>query len=147
MIASTTRLNTPGPKLAELDAVHALTDVTGFGLLGHLLEICRGAGLCAQVQMTRVPLLPGVESLAERGMVTGASGRNWAGYGKDVVLEGVNEVHKKLLTDPQTSGGLLVACAPEAADRVLGVFREEGFERASVIGRLESGAPRVRVTG
>jgi selenide,water dikinase len=147
MLASTTRLNTPGPKLAELDAVHALTDVTGFGLLGHLLEICRGAGLSAQVRMAGVPLLPGVESLAERGMVTGASGRNWAGYGKDVVLDGVSEVHKKLLTDPQTSGGLLVACAPEAADRVLGVFREEGFEQASVIGRLEGGAPHVRVTG
>jgi selenide,water dikinase len=145
MIATTTRLNTPGRKLAELAGVHALTDVTGFGLLGHLLEICRGAQLSAAIRMAHVPLLPGTAELVARGFATGASGRNWAGYGKDVVLEGVGDVERKLLTDPQTSGGLLVSCAPESVDDVLAIFRAEGFERAAVIGTLSPGAPQVRV--
>ena len=145
MIASTTRLNTPGVKLADLAGVHALTDVTGFGLLGHLLELCRGAKLAAEVKMAQVPLLPGVEALAGQGFVTGASGRNWAGYGKDVVLDGIGDVCKALLTDPQTSGGLLVACAPASADAVLETFRSEGFQQAGVIGRLTPGIPKVRV--
>jgi selenide,water dikinase len=145
MIANTTQLNTPGAKLADLPGVHALTDVTGFGLLGHLLELCRGAGLGAEVKMNQVPLLPDVEALAEQGFVTGASGRNWAGYGKDVVLDGIREVQKQLLTDPQTSGGLLVACAPESVDQVLAVFHTGGFERAAAIGRAVAGIPKVRV--
>jgi len=145
MIASTTLLNTPGPRLADIAGVHALTDVTGFGLLGHLLELCRGAGLAAEIKMGRVPLLPGVEALAEQGHVTGASGRNWAGYGKDVVLEGVRDVQQKLLTDPQTSGGLLVACAPDTVDEVVEIFRSEGFAHAAPIGRLSDGIPKVRV--
>jgi len=145
MIANTTQLNTPGAKLADLPGVHALTDVTGFGLLGHLLELCRGAGLGAEVKMAQVPLLPGVEALAEQGFVTGASGRNWAGYGKDVVLDGIRDVQRQLLTDPQTSGGLLVACAPESVDEVLAVFHTGGFERAAAIGRVAAGIPKVRV--
>ncbi|HTT12310.1 MAG TPA: selenide, water dikinase SelD [Burkholderiaceae bacterium] len=145
MIATTTKLNTPGAGLAELPGVHALTDVTGFGLLGHLLELCRGAGLAAEVQMSRVPLLDSAEALAEQGFVTGASGRNWAGYGNDVVLDGTRDVHRQLLTDPQTSGGLLVACGPESVEAVLGVFRAEGFERAAAIGRLSAGIPKVRI--
>ncbi len=145
MIATTTQLNTPGRRLAQLPGVHALTDVTGFGLLGHLLEICRGAHLAAEVRMGQVPLLPGVAELAARGFTTGASTRNWAGYGKDVVLDGIGEVEQKLLTDPQTSGGLLVSCAPDAAEEVLSIFRAEGFERAAVIGKLEAGVPQVRV--
>ena len=147
MIESTTKLNTPGARLADLPGVHALTDVTGFGLLGHLLELCRGAKLAAEISMAQVPLLQGVEKLAEQGFVTGASGRNWAGYGKDVVLEGVRDVHKQILTDPQTSGGLLVACAPDSVDAVLATFRSDGFERAATIGRLEAGIPKVRVVG
>ncbi|HUL67062.1 MAG TPA: selenide, water dikinase SelD [Burkholderiaceae bacterium] len=145
MIANTTQLNTPGAKLADLPGVHALTDVTGFGLLGHLLELCRGAGLGAEVKMAQVPLLPGVEALAEQGFVTGASGRNWAGYGKDVVLDGIRDVQRQLLTDPQTSGGLLVACAPESVDEVLAVFHTGSFERAAAIGRVAAGIPKVRV--
>ncbi|MEW5880372.1 MAG: selenide, water dikinase SelD [Pseudomonadota bacterium] len=146
MIHNTTQLNTPGRRLSELTGVHALTDVTGFGLLGHLLEICRGSGLGAELSMARVPLLPGVEALVEQGYATGASGRNWAGYGKDVVLDGVSETQRKLLTDPQTSGGLLVSCAHEAVADVLRIFRDDGFEHAAVIGRLCSGDPRVRVS-
>ncbi|MCK6429398.1 MAG: selenide, water dikinase SelD [Burkholderiaceae bacterium] len=145
MIATTTQLNTPGRRLSEMAGVHALTDVTGFGLLGHLLEICRGSKLGAELAMSRVPLLPGVEALVERGYATGASGRNWAGYGKDVVLDGVSETQRKLLTDPQTSGGLLVACAQDAVADVLRTFREDGFERAAVIGQLSAGEPKVRV--
>jgi len=139
MIASTTRLNTPGRLLAEMDAVHALTDVTGFGLLGHLNEICRGSRLAASLEMARVPMLPGVLSLAAQGFVTGASGRNWSSYGNDVTLQETTDVQKALLTDPQTSGGLLVACAPAAVDAVLDVFHAEGFDRAAAIGELHAG--------
>ena len=146
MIASTTQLNTPGRKLAPLDTVHALTDVTGFGLLGHLLEICRGSGLMAQLDMDSIPLLPDVARLAGAGYITGASARNWMGYGDAVDLApGISEMQRALLTDPQTSGGLLVACAPEARDSVLEVFRSEGFATAAVIGWLESGPARVAV--
>ena len=139
MIASTTRLNTPGPRLSEMAAVHALTDVTGFGLLGHLREICRGSDLAATVAFSRLPLLPGVEALAAQGYVTGASGRNWAGYGHDVTLRDMTDVQKALLTDPQTSGGLLVACAPAAVAAVMATFRADGFEHAAVIGELAAG--------
>ena len=146
MIATTTRLNTPGRRLAHLAAVHALTDVTGFGLLGHLLEVCRGAKLSACLDMGKIPLLADVERLATAGYITGASARNWTAYGEDVVLgDAVTPVQRALLTDPQTSGGLLVACAPAAVDEVLEVFRAEGFDAAAVIGRLESGPAAVRI--
>jgi selenide,water dikinase len=139
MIASTTQLNTPGRRLSEMDAVHALTDVTGFGLLGHLNEIALGSGLAAQVRARDVPLLPGVAELAGKGFVTGASARNLAGYGQHVTMNKVDETMKALLTDPQTSGGLLVACAPTAVGAVLEIFRAEGFAQAAVIGELTSG--------
>jgi len=107
MIANTTKLNTPGAKLANLAGVHALTDVTGFGLLGHLLELCRGAKLAAEVSMAQVPLLcRASEALAEQGFVTGASGRNWACYGQDVVLDGVNDVKKNAVDRPSDQRGL-----------------------------------------
>ena len=113
MIASTTKLNVSGKALSAMSGVHALTDVTGFGLLGHTLEMCRGARLSAHIAMNKVPLLDGVEQLATQGMITGASGRNWTGYGKDVRLgSGITAAQQALLTDPQTSGGLLVSCAP-----------------------------------
>jgi len=146
MVASTTQLNTPGSKLAAMPHVHALTDVTGFGLLGHLLEICRGSKLGAQVDFDQLPLLPTVAELAQRGFVPGASARNWASYGKDVVLSAdMPEWQKNLLCDPQTSGGLLVACAPEAVEEVLAIFRQEGFEYAGVIGRMAGGEAKVAV--
>jgi selenide,water dikinase len=140
MLASTTQLNTPGQRLAEMTDVHAMTDVTGFGLLGHLNEITLGSGLAGDVELKAVPLLPNVEQLAARGFVTGASDRNWAGYGAHVTLNNVSDIQRALLTDPQTSGGLLVACAPGAVDEVLAIFRAEGFARASVIGSLARGA-------
>jgi len=146
MIATTTRLNTPGPALATLPGVHALTDVTGFGLAGHALEMARGARCEVQLDWSAVPLLPGVRDLASQGFVTGASGRNWAGYGADVVLpERLADVDRALLTDPQTSGGLLVACEPAALGDVLTSFRDHGFGDAAVVGRVmaASSAPRL----
>jgi selenide,water dikinase len=135
MIATTTRLNTPGPELAALDGVHALTDVTGFGLAGHALELARGAKLSLEIDWQQVPVLEGVRGLVQSGHVTGASGRNWAGYGSDVALpQNFAEEERALLTDPQTSGGLLVSCAPEALDEVLAIFRRHGFDGAAVIG-------------
>lgn len=146
MIANTTRLNTPGPLLAELPGVHAITDVTGFGLAGHALEMARGAGATVAIDWSRVPLLPGVADLAAAGFVTGASGRNWAGYGENVALaSGLPPMAQALVTDPQTSGGLLVACAPESVQDVLAVFQREGFAHAAVIGGVQSGAARLDV--
>jgi selenide,water dikinase len=145
MLETTTQLNTPGPRLARLDGVHALTDVTGFGLLGHLLEVCKGAGVRATVRWDALPLLPDAETLAREGNVTGASARNWTGYGSLVDLGSRDKTARALLTDPQTSGGLLVTCAPGAVDEVLAVFRAEGFERAAVIGEIQAGAPGVTV--
>ena len=146
MIASTTKLNTPGRELSELAGVHALTEVTGFGLLGHAREMALGAQLSARIDAKRVPLLPGVESLAAQGYITGASGRNWAGYGHDVTLaDGITPLQQALLCDPQTSGGLLVSCAPEAVDAVLDVFRRNGFGQAAVVGEMVEGQAGVEV--
>ena len=146
MIANTTKLNKPGRLLAEMPGVHALTDVTGFGLLGHLLELARGARLAAQLDIAKVPLLPGVLQLAHDGYFTGASGRNWDAYGADVDLDAaISPAQQALLTDPQTSGGLLVSCDPSAVDEVLALFQREGFGEAAVIGRMEAGQARVRV--
>jgi selenide,water dikinase len=149
MIASTTKLNTPGPDLAALAGVHALTDITGFGLAGHALEIARGASCQVHIDWAKVPLLAGVRELAARGHVTGASGRNWAGYGAQVALpDGFAAVDQALLSDPQTSGGLLVSCDPAALAEVLAIFRRHGFEAASVIGEIAdapAGAPRLVV--
>jgi selenide,water dikinase len=142
MIASTTQLNTPGPDLAALPGVHAMTDVTGFGLAGHALELARGSRTQVQIDWASMPLLAGVRALAERGFVTGASGRNWAGYGHDVQLSaGFAAVDQALLTDPQTSGGLLVSCDPAALGEVLEVFRRHGFADAACIGQITSAAP------
>jgi selenide, water dikinase len=152
MIDCTTRLNTPGPDLAALPAVHALTDVTGFGLAGHALELARGAGCELRIDWPRVPQLPGVRELAAAGLVTGASARNWASYGDQIVLPaGFAAEDQALLTDPQTSGGLLVSCAAAAVDEVIAVFRRHGFEAAAEIGEVAGlaagGAPGLRIGG
>ncbi|MBI5278533.1 MAG: selenide, water dikinase SelD [Burkholderiales bacterium] len=146
MIETTTRLNTPGPELAALQGVHAVTDVTGFGLAGHALEIARGANLAVAVDWAAVPLLEGVRELAAQGCITGASGRNWAGYGEQVELPApFGDIDRALLTDPQTSGGLLVSCTPGCVDEVLSVFRRHGFAHAAAIGRVAAGAPSLTV--
>ncbi|WPB55178.1 selenide, water dikinase SelD [Xylophilus sp. GOD-11R] len=150
MIATTTQLNTPGPKLAAIEGVHALTDVTGFGLAGHLLELARGAELGVALDWPRVPLLEGVRELAAQGLVTGASGRNWEGYGAEVQLPaGFADPDHALLTDPQTSGGLLVACDAASVDEVIALFHHHGFDAAADIGEVveapAAGAPRLVV--
>ena len=142
MIDSTTRLNTPGPELSALAGVHALTDVTGFGLAGHGLELARGAKASLRLNWAQVPLLQEVEQLAAQGFITGASGRNWAGYGDEVALAShITPVQQALLTDPQTSGGLLVSCAPETVGEVLKVFERHGFAQAADIGEVVAAGP------
>jgi selenide,water dikinase len=144
MVESTTLLNTPGMALAEMQEVHALTDVTGFGLLGHLLEICRGSKVGARLRFDDLPILSAARPIAQAGHVTGASGRNWSSFGGDVDLPaGMPDWQRNLLTDPQTSGGLLVACAPAAAERVLRVFHDQGFTHARAIGTITAGPARV----
>jgi selenide,water dikinase len=146
MIAATTQLNTPGTRLGKLEDVHALTDVTGFGLLGHLLEIAKGSKVAANLKWDAVPLLPKALDFARAGIATGASGRNWTGYGGRVELGAkIGDAEKALLTDPQTSGGLLVACAPSVCKEVLEIFRSEGFGSAAIVGEIVAGEPRVRV--
>ena len=137
MISNTTKLNTPGPELAELSGVHALTDVTGFGLAGHALEVARGANLTAHIKWAHVPLLPNVSALLKGGNVTGASDRNWDGYGKEISLDsGLPAECKALLSDPQTSGGLLVSCSAETVPEVMAVFKLHGFDDAAVVGHI-----------
>jgi len=142
MLKWTTQLNTPGQALAEMPDVHALTDITGFGLAGHLLGMCRGARLAAEVKFDALPLIAEALDWARQGIATGASERNWKSYGHEVELPaGFADWQKKLITDPQTSGGLLVACAPQAVPRVLKEFDGQAKE----IGRLLAGAPKLRI--
>ena len=144
MIAAMTTLNRIGTALGRDVAVHAVTDVTGFGILGHGLEVARGSGVALEIAASALPLLSEARTLALAGFVTGASHRNWASYGEGVRLpERIAEAERHLLTDPQTSGGLLLAVAPEAAERVLGEIHAAGFSRAAIIGRAMEGAPAV----
>ncbi len=147
MIDLTTQLNVPGEALARTVGVHAMTDVTGFGLLGHLLEMCRGSSLAAHIETERLPLLSGVLELARAGIATGASTRNWQSYGEEVRLApAIGGAMQAILTDPQTSGGLLVACAPDAATSVLDIFNKLRFESAAVIGRFAGAGAGIDVT-
>ena len=146
MIATTTQLNRVGSELAAMPHVHALTDVTGFGLLGHLLEICRGSSLGATVHFDQVPTLSEALPLVQQGIVAGAIARNLASYGHELdFAPELADWQRQLLADPQTSGGLLAAVAPEAADEVLARFRDAGFAQAAVIGKVGRGAARVLV--
>ncbi len=144
MVETAARLNTPGIALSAMEGVHALTDVTGFGLLGHLLEICRGSGVAARLQLEAVPVLESARQLVQAGHVTGASARNWTSFGVDVELPQQTPAWQRdLLTDPQTSGGLLVACSTQSAQSVLEAFVSAGFAQAAVIGELIEGTPRI----
>jgi selenide, water dikinase len=147
-VATTTLLNRVGTELAAEPAVHALTDVTGFGVLGHGLELARGAGLTLVLDAGNLPLLPRAEALAREGFITGASHRNWGAFGADVDLPAdFPEWRRHLLTDPQTSGGLLVTCAAGRAEAILARIRAAGYPAAGVIGRMEAGPARIRVEG
>lgn len=146
MIASTTQLNAVGTVLAGHPGVHAVTDVTGFGLLGHTLELCRGSGLAATLCMGDVPLLPGVETLARSDIRTGAATRNWASYGDAVRLTpAIADWQKDLLCDPQTSGGLLIAVAADSVPDLLSLLREQKFDHAAVVGTVAAGDPVVTI--
>lgn len=146
MIQSTTQLNTPGIKLAQWDGVHAMTDVTGFGLLGHAWEIARGSALTIELNLDQLPWLPNVRHLATQGYVTGASQRNWEAYGSHIELaDTITDTDRALLTDPQTSGGLLISCASEQAPQILRYLHDEGFGYAAQIGQVLAGTPKVKV--
>lgn len=146
MIASASQINTPGPMLACLDGVHAVTDVTGFGLLGHLIGLCRRSGVGARVKFAALPLLAQALAFAEGGYVGGASRRNWGSFGEDVTLaEGIGGKERAVLTDPQTSGGLLVSCSPDTVTEVLSIFLQQGFSHVSVIGEVVEGTPSIEV--
>jgi selenide,water dikinase len=146
MIEVTTQLNRTGTALSTMEGVHAMTDVTGFALLGHLLEICRGSQLQAQLEFDRIPFIDIALQLAQDGYATGAAARNWASYGESVTLKShIAEWQRKLLCDPQTSGGLLVSCKPETVDAVLAAFNADGFNHAAVIGTIQAGSAQVTV--
>ena len=141
MIFYTTQLNKPGFDLAQLAGIHALTDVTGFGLAGHLLEVSRGSKLQAAIHMSKVPVIPEALALAKQNVVTGASGRNWKGYGSEIQMsQGLSEWERTILTDPQTSGGLLISCAPESELEVMGILKSNGFSMACKIGEFNEGS-------
>jgi selenide,water dikinase len=141
MIALTTKLNKPGVALSQLDSVHALTDVTGFGLAGHLLELSRGAKLSAQIQWDSIPVIAEAVKLVKEGTFTGASPRNWLGYGHEIQMAShLDAWQKNLLSDPQTSGGLLISCSPEATEQVLEILRADGFAHAQKIGQFVNGS-------
>jgi len=146
MVATTTLLNRIGTKLAEDETVHAITDVTGFGLTGHALELARGSNLSIDIHADNLPLLRDAVSFAQQGIVTGASGRNWASFGDSVELPaGFANWQRDLLTDPQTSGGLLVSCAAERADAILQTITQAGCPAARKIGHAQAGPPMIRV--
>jgi selenide,water dikinase len=148
LIAVTTQLNRLGAELPSLEGVHAVTDVTGFGLAGHVLEMCRAAGLAAEIDIAAARVLPEAETLARSGVRTGASARNWESYGDAVELpEGFETWRRDLLTDPQTSGGLLIAVAPDQAGRLLALARAGGLAASAIIGILADGEPTISVRG
>ena len=148
MLASTTLLNRVGATLGTETAVHAMTDITGFGLLGHGLEMARASQVTLRIDAALVPLLSQARQLAAARHVTGASHRNWDSYGTSVTLPaGMPDTMRHLLTDAQTSGGLLIACASEAAERVAMRIREDGFPAATMIGSVAAGPARIEVAG
>ena len=147
MIGSTTLLNRAGGEISGNPAVHAITDVTGFGLLGHALEMARGSGLRLRIEADAAPLLNEAATLAQQGFVTGASQRNWAAYGASCRLpDDFPDWRRKLFTDPQTSGGLLIACDPAAADSLAAELRAAGYPLTRIVGVAEQGAPEVVVS-
>lgn len=146
MIASTTLLNRIGSELAADPHVHALTDVTGFGILGHGLEMARASGLTVSLSLANIPFLSQAETLAREGFITGASERNWASYGGEVKLpDDMPDWQRLLLADPQTSGGLLVACDAASADSLVKTIRDAGYPLASIVGYTQPGPVQVEV--
>jgi selenide, water dikinase len=148
MIASTTKLNSIGADLADYDGVHAMTDVTGFGLMGHLMEMSEGSGLGALVNLASVPFLGSAIPFAQAGLNTGAGTRNREAFGGQVTLpDGLPDWQRNLLFDPQTSGGLLVSVAQDQAAEVLALFHAQGYDEAAIVGEVVAGVPQVSVQG
>ena len=147
MLATMTTLNQIGAELGRDPGVHAMTDVTGFGVLGHALGMARGSGLRFVLRSEAIPLLPRAIELAQQGYITGASGRNWESYGAAIALAADCPLwRRQILTDPQTSGGLLVACAADRANILLGSIRDAGYPSASIIGEMRAGAAGIEVS-
>ena len=147
LVDSTTRLNAVGYELASVPQVHAMTDTTGFGLLGHTMEMCRGSALRARIRFDALPLIEGIAELAQVPYRTGAAARNWASYGHEIALaSGTADWQRDVMCDPQTSGGLLIAVEPRSAPDVLEKLRATGFDRAAVIGEMLNGAPGIEVS-
>jgi selenide,water dikinase len=141
LIASTTQLNTPGARLSSVSDVHAVTDVTGFGLLGHALEMARGCGATVEIDADAPDWLPGSVDLAQAGVRTGASVRNWSAYGDAVsLISETPDWRRDLLTDPQTSGGLLIAVAPNGVQAVMDLVIGHGFSLQRVVSAVSSKA-------
>lgn len=137
MLHHTTQLNCVGIALAEIEGVHAMTDITGFGLAGHVLEVCQGSGLQAQVSLEHLPLIETAAAFAREGVFTGASTRNWAAYSADVMWPAHAPLWQRhMVTDPQTSGGLLITCDVQAVAHVLHTLSQAGFAQAAVIGTM-----------
>ena len=148
MVDTTTKLNSIGADLAEMTEVNAVTDVTGFGLVGHLFELCEGAGLAATLDWDKLPILPHALGYAQKGYNTGAANRNWDSFGADVTVpDDMEQWKRNLLTDPQTSGGLMVSCQPEHADKIVKLFHDQGYGHTTIIGDMAAGTPHVTVRG
>ena len=146
-INETTKLNKVGSTLAKMDGINGLTDITGFGLLGHLLEMCRSSKLGAKIRINEIPIFKEAREFASKGLKTGASDRNWKSYQQEVKLgKNLTEAEKNILTDPQTSGGLLISCNPGKTKSVLYHLKESGFTSSKCIGILTGGDPIVTVT-
>jgi selenide,water dikinase len=146
MVESCVKLNSVGADLAQLDGVSAITDITGFGLGGHLYEMCKGSGLGATVQWDKLPLLDSAADYAQKGYNTGAANRNWDSFDAHVtVFDGIEQWQKNLLMDPQTSGGLMASCDAASVDEVLALFKSQGYGYASVVGEMREGEARVTV--
>jgi selenide,water dikinase len=143
-----TALNAGARDAALETGVHAATDITGFGLLGHLREMCVASGLGAVVDPAAVPVIDGVRDLLAAGMVAGGTQRNLAFVAPDVDFADLDETDRLLLADAQTSGGLLLAVAAERADDLVTACRRRGTLAASAIGELTTGQPgRISLTG
>ena len=130
-------LNTIGADLAKIGGVTALTDVTGFGLLGHLSEMCEGSRLGGRVYFDRIPTLEATEEYRSQGCVPGGTERNFESYGHKIGA--MTEAQKQILCDPQTSGGLLVAIVPDAETEAMEMARKRGLSLAHVGELVEAG--------
>lgn len=147
MVASMTQLNSIGAELGANPSIHAMTDVTGFGILGHSLEVAKGSDVALEVDFSSLPFLSDTEELAKKGFITGASKRNWESYGEHIILpDNFPEYQRYMLSDPQTSGGLLVSIASDAADALVENAKNKGYLHAKIIGEVLQGPAVVKIS-